>query len=123
VSGNWRLYLDECIDRRATAALVRQGVDAASTHTLSHNSESDASQLAFAASEERTLLTHDSDFLSESARLLAAGNHHAGILLVADRQDLRWLLRAIRYSLEQWTPDELRDQVRWLLAPPDDWVG
>lgn len=119
MSGNWRLYLDECIDRRATAALVRQGVDAASTHTLSHNSESDASQLAFAAGDGRTLLTHDTDFIAESALLLAAGGHHAGVLLVADRQDLRWLLRAIRYSLEHWTPGELRDQVWWLLNPPE----
>ena len=83
--GSWRLYLDECIDRRATEALIRQGVDAASSHTLAHNSESDAAQLAFAASENRTILTHDSDFLAESARLLAAGNHHAGVLLVPDK--------------------------------------
>ena len=117
--GNWRLYLDECIDGRVTTALVRQGVDAASAHTLSRNAASDASQLAFAADEGRTLLTHDTDFLAESARLLAAGGHHSGILLVADRQDLRWLLRAIRHSLERWTPEDLRDQVRWLLSPPD----
>ena len=121
--GSWRLYLDECIDRRATEALIRQGVDAASSHTLAHSSESDAAQLAFAASENRTILTHDSDFLAESARLLAAGNHHAGVLLVPDKQDLRWLLRAVRYSLEQWTPEELRDQVHWLLAAPDDAAG
>ena len=121
--GSWRLYLDECIDARATAALIREGVDAASTHTLARNAAPDASQLAFAASENRTILTHDSDFLAESARLLAAGQHHSGVLLIRDRQDLRWLLRAIRYSLEQWTSEELRDQVRWLLVPPDDEVG
>jgi hypothetical protein len=123
VHGSWRLYLDECIDGRATAALLREGVNAASSHTLYRDSESDASQLAFAASENRTILTHDSDFLGASARLLATGDHHAGILLVPDKQDLRWLLRALRYSLEQWTPEELRDQVRWLLVPPDEEVG
>lgn len=120
MSGNWRLYLDECIDARVTGALVREGVDAASAHTLARNAASDAAQLAFAAGDGRTLLTHDTDFLGESARLLAAGGHHVGILLVADRQDLRWLLRAIRHSLEQWAPEELRDQVRWLLNPPPD---
>ncbi|HEV7588365.1 MAG TPA: DUF5615 family PIN-like protein [Longimicrobium sp.] len=121
--GSWRLYLDECIDGRATAALLREGVDAASSHTLSRDSASDASRLAFAASENRTILTHDSDFIAASARLLAAGSHHAGVLLAPDKQDLRRLLRAIRYSREWWTPDELRDQVRWLLVPPDEEVG
>jgi hypothetical protein len=106
-----------------TAALLREGVDAASSHTLSRDSASDASQLAFAASENRTILTHDSDFVGASARLLAAGGHHAGVLLAPDKQDLRWLLRALRYSLGPWTPEELRDQVRWFLVPPDEEVG
>jgi predicted nuclease of predicted toxin-antitoxin system len=123
VPASWRLYLDECIDARATAALVREGVDAASSHTLGRDAASDASQLAFAAASRRALLTHDTDFIAESERRLAAGEHHAGVLLVADRQDLRWLLRSIRHSLERWDPEELHDQVRWLLAPPEDRVG
>jgi len=122
VHSSWRLYLDECVDARATEALIREGVDTASAQTTTRKAASDAEQLAFAARENRTILTHDSDFLAESSRLLAAGGHHAGILLAPDRQDLRLLLRAVRYSLQQWTPDALRDQVRWLLIPPDDRV-
>lgn len=116
-AGDWRLYLDECVDGRATAALTRAGVDAASAHTLGRTSDSDASQLAFAARENRTIVTHDSDFLAESARFLAEGGHHAGVILLPDRQDLRWLLRAVLFSLESWTPEELRDQVRWARSP------
>lgn len=100
--------------------MIRNGVDAASAHTLSRTSLTDASQLAFAASNNRTFLTHDTDFLAESANLLAAGNHHSGVLLVADKQDLRQLLRTLLYSLERWTPENLQDQVRWLLISPDD---
>jgi hypothetical protein len=77
-------------------------------------------QLAFAAAVNRTILTHDPDFIPESERFLAAGNHHAGVLLVPDRQDLRWLLRAVRYSLEQWSPEQVIDQIRWLMTPPDE---
>ena len=118
---SWRLYLDECVDRRATAALQREGIDATSAHSTSQWSASDDSQLAFAAGESRTLVTHDADFIAESAALLATGGHHSGVLLVADRQDLRWLLRAILYSLECWSHDDLRDQVRWVLPPPADY--
>ena len=99
------------------------GLDAASAHTLGRLSFSDRSQLAFAARENRTLLAHDTDFYAESAALLAAGGHHAGILLVPDRQDLKWLLRAVRHSLESWSPEELRDQVRWLGSPPGEFDG
>ena len=120
MAGNWRLYLDECVDARATAALVREGVDAASSHTRSQDSASDSVQLAFAAAAGRALLTHDTDFIAESERLLEAGNHHAGVFLVPDRQDLKWLLRAVRHSLQQWRPEEVIDQVRWLLHPPDE---
>ena len=115
---DWRLYLDECIDIRAAKALSREGVDTASSHTDSRNSASDDSQLAYAAAAGRTLLTHDLDFIAESAEFLAAGNHHAGVLLAPDRGDLKLLLRAILHSLEQWAPDELKDQVWWLLPPP-----
>jgi hypothetical protein len=114
---DWRLYLDECVDGRACAALGQLGIDAASAHSLDRRSDLDQSQLLFAAGESRAILTHDTDFLAESALLLSRGGHHAGVLLVPDRQDLRWLRRSVVRSLESWTPDELRDQVRWLLPP------
>lgn len=106
------------MDGKAAGALL--GLGPTSAHTHSRFAESDSSQLRFAASEGRTLLTHDTDFLAESAEFLAAGGHHAGILLVPDRQDLKWLLRAVRRSLAVWTPEELRDQVRWVLSPASE---
>lgn len=119
MSADWRLYLDERIDIKAEEALAREGVDTASSHTAFRNSASDDSQLAYAAAESRTLLTHDLDFIAESAQLLAAGNHHAGVLIAPDRGDLKLLLRAILYSLQQWEPEDVKDQVWWLLPPPD----
>jgi predicted nuclease of predicted toxin-antitoxin system len=116
---DWRLYLDECIDIKAEEALSREGVDTASSHTAFRNSASDASQLAYAAAEDRTLLTHDLDFIAESAQFLAAGNHHAGILLARDCGDLKLLLRTVLHSLKQWEPEDLKDQVWWLLPLPD----
>jgi Domain of unknown function (DUF5615) len=109
--------IDECVDGRACEALRQLGVDATSAHSLDRRSDPDRSQLAYAASENRAILTHDTDFLAESALLLSLGGHHSGVLLVPDRQDLRWLLRAVVQSLEAWRPDELQDQVRWLLPP------
>jgi hypothetical protein len=115
----WRLYLDECVDGKAATALLGMGIDTTSAHGQARIAESDSSQLRFAAGAGRTLLSHDTDFLSESVTFLGAGGHHAGILLAPDRQDLKWLLKAIKQSLETWDPEELRDQVRWLLAPTD----
>jgi predicted nuclease of predicted toxin-antitoxin system len=116
---DWRLYLDECIDIKAEEALAREGVDTASSHTAFRNSAPDDSQLAYAAAEGRTLLTHNLDFIAESAKLLAAGNHHAGVLLARDRGDLKLLLRTVLHSLQQWEPEDVKDQVWWVLTLPD----
>lgn len=108
------------MDGRAAPALLRMGVDATSAHLLGLTAEPDASQLRFAAAAGRTLVTHDTDFIAESAAWLQGGSHHAGVLLAPDHQDLRWLLRVVRAALVAWSPGELADQVRWVPSPPPD---
>lgn len=114
----WRLYLDECVEKNVVRGLQSMGIDVESAHTLNRRSDDDLSQLVFAAREERTLLTYDTDFLAESALFLGTGQHHSGILLTPASTDIGRLLRSVRFSLEQWKPEDLRDQVRWLLRVP-----
>lgn len=70
-----RYYLDEHIFADAAVALRTRGIDALTTLEAGHVGFSDEQQLAFAASEERIMVTRDRDFVT----LHHQGIQHAGI--------------------------------------------
>lgn len=111
----WRLYLDECVEGDVLTGLRKAGVDADSARSQGRLKGSDASQLIFAAQQGRTLFTFDPDFIGESAALLARGEHHSGIIMALARLSIGEKINGVLRSLERWTPDELRDQIRWMV--------
>jgi predicted nuclease of predicted toxin-antitoxin system len=70
-----RFHLDEHVAGAIAIGLGRHGVDVSTSVSADLVSAEDESQLEFAQSEDRVLVTHDDDFL----RLHAAGTEHAGI--------------------------------------------
>ncbi|HYW08303.1 MAG TPA: DUF5615 family PIN-like protein [Longimicrobium sp.] len=112
---DWRLYLDECVEDDVLTGLRNAGVDADSARSQDRLSGSDASQLLFAAQQGRTLLTFDPDFMAESAALLARGEHHSGIIMALARLSIGEKITGVLRSLKQWTPNQLRDQIRWMV--------
>ena len=70
-----RFHLDEHIPASVAAGLRRRGIDVSTSAESGLLSADHATQLYFAASSRRVLVTHDADFL----RLHAEGVVHAGI--------------------------------------------
>jgi predicted nuclease of predicted toxin-antitoxin system len=70
-----RFHLDENIPTSIAAGLRRRGIDVTTTAEVGLIGADDATQLAFASSHGRVMVTHDADFL----RLHAQGTIHAGI--------------------------------------------
>ncbi len=72
---NIRYHLDENIHGGVARGLARRGINATTTQQVALLGSPDQTQLEFAASEARVLVTHDRDHLS----LAASGVRHAGI--------------------------------------------
>ena len=91
-----------------------RGFDALTTREAQRLHATDEEQLAFAVSEGRPLFTHNrADFESLHQTYIAAGNHHAGIL-VAVRHPPYEVVRRLLLILNQVTADEMGDQLRYL---------
>ena len=70
-----RFHLDENVDDRVAAGLRRRGIDVTLAREGGLEGVDDRTQLAFATSTGRVLMTHDADYL----RLHTEGVPHAGI--------------------------------------------
>jgi predicted nuclease of predicted toxin-antitoxin system len=70
-------HLDEHVDPAMAAALRRHGIDVTTTIEAGLRGADDQTQLGFATSHGRVLVTHDSDFL----RLAKTDTAHSGIVL------------------------------------------
>ena len=74
----------------------------------------DEQQLAYAASQQRALLTHNrADFEALHHTYTAAGSHHSGIL-IATRHQPHEIIRRVLIILDQVTADEMDNQSRYL---------
>lgn len=70
-----RFFADQHFPGPASAALGRHGIDILTAQEAGRCGVSDVDQLAFAAAEQRVIVTFDSDYLA----LHQAGVKHAGI--------------------------------------------
>ena len=70
-----RFYLDQHIHGAIASGLRQHGIDVLTAQEAGRCGLADADQLAFAMSQERVMVTHDTDYLA----LAASGVAHAGI--------------------------------------------
>jgi hypothetical protein len=81
-----RFFTDEDIHGALASALRKRGFDAVSTVEAGRSSLPDDSQLIWATSEERAIVTFNvSDFALLHTGWLAHGRHHSGIIVSAQR--------------------------------------
>ncbi len=81
-----RFFTDEDVYAAVAQSLHQAGWDALSTPQAGRLSESDESQLTFAATERRVLVTFNvAHFSRLHSKWLAAGKHHAGIVVSSQR--------------------------------------
>jgi len=107
-----RLYLDADVNVRLASILREAGYDCVSAHEVGNSAIDDEAQLAFAAREDRVLLTHNiQDFVPIFERWWFRNQDHAGILL-SQQISLGELQRRVRHCLDTITADEIVNNIR-----------
>lgn len=106
-----RFHLDEHIPTSIAAGLRRRGIDVSTSVESGLVAADDATQLAFAASSGRVLVTHDADFL----RLHAEGATHTGIAYCQQGAvPIGEMLRHLVLIYDLLTPEEMAGRIEFL---------
>jgi predicted nuclease of predicted toxin-antitoxin system len=106
-----RFHLDEHLAKLVAKALRQHGFDVTTPNDVDLLSADDPAHLAFAARDNRVMVTHDDDFL----RLHAEGIEHAGIVFCyADKYTPSQLQFMLRLFGECFTEEEMRRRVEYL---------
>ncbi len=109
-----KLYLNEHLSPRLAVQLRRYGFDVLSSREAENLSETDEGQLAFAASQQRALVTFNvGDFAILHQTYHDESRQHWGIIFSTEESISVLLHRLLRF-LNSVSRDELRNQVRWL---------
>lgn len=107
-----RFHLDENVNPAAAPGLRQHGVDVTTTQETGLLHAADEDQLAFAARQQRVLVTHDSDFLQPA---LQAMQSHAGIAYCArDKYAIGRLIRALLTLWGNVASEEMANSVTFL---------
>jgi Domain of unknown function (DUF5615) len=112
-----KLYLDEDAQRTSLVQSLKQhGVDVLTTSEAVQISKSDSSQLAFAASVERTVYTYNvGDFMALHSEYLSREKTHSGIIIgeqgrFSIGEEMRRLLRIV----EAKSAEEMQNTIEFL---------
>lgn len=112
-----RLYLDEDVYGAVTEALRNSAVDVLSTLEAQRTGEPDESQLLWATSESRALVTFNvGDFVRLHSDWMAQGRGHAGIVVSSQRSLSDTLLR-LKNLANHLDEVSMRDRLEFL----SDW--
>ena len=77
-----KLYLDEDISPKVAVILRKKGMDALSAHEAGMLEASDEEQLAFAAADERAMVTRNrDDFITLTVQFFEALKAHKGLII------------------------------------------
>ena len=109
-----KLYLDEDVHTFIAEALRLRGKEALTTEEAGRRGRGDPDQIAFATSQDYTILTYNSHhFPHLHATIVSSGNTHAGII-VGTREDPRRNIRALLNLLNSLFAEEIRNQLTYL---------
>ena len=108
------LYLDEDVDVLVADLIRARGFAVLTTREAGQLGTDDATQLAYAVSQQKTFCTHNrADFEALAQSYFTAGQPHYGII-IAVRHDPYELVRRLLVILNQVTADEMQDQLRYI---------
>ena len=107
-------YLDEDVSALLGVLLRSRGFVVTTTVEAGMLGASDERQMAYAASHEMAIVTHNrADFEELARQYLAAGNSHAGII-IAVRRPAHDIARRLLALMDQVAADEMIDQLRYI---------
>lgn len=103
--------MDQHFPGPVTRALARHGIDALTAQDAGRRGLPDPDQLAFAAVEDRVMMTFDTDYLA----LHNAGMQHAGIAWCEEQKyTIGELLRALLLMHAVLDRDDMRNHLEYL---------
>jgi predicted nuclease of predicted toxin-antitoxin system len=109
-----RLYLDEDVWHGLATVLRQYGYDVIHTHEINANGRGDSEQLAFAAAEERAILTHNArDFVPLAINYYALNRKHYGVILSQQIAKGELVRRTLRL-LETLSAEDAMNTMRYL---------
>ena len=109
------LYADEHVPLAVVRALRRSGHDVVRSQEVFPLGTQDQIHFEKAVAEGRVLLTQDSDFLALSARFLAQGNHHPGLVYWPQNlYTIGQVVRRLTAYLKTTSPESRSDLVKFL---------
>jgi len=108
------LYMDEDVDVLLADLVRARGFSAITTEVAGQLGNGDASQLVYAVSHQKTILTHNrADFETLAQKYFFEGQIHYGII-IAVRHSPHEILRRLLLILNRVTADEIENQVRYI---------
>ena len=106
-----RFHLDENVPSAVVQGLRRRGIGATTTPESGLISAGDDKQLDFASSDDRVLVTYDTDFL----RLHDRGVPHAGIAYSPKgKRTIGELIQGLVMIAECLAPEDMKNHVEFL---------
>ena len=115
-----RLYFDEDADGRLAEALRRRGYDVETAVAAGLLEASDEEQLAYAAGQQRALVTHNiRHFPRVHAAWVGAGREYWGIIILIGHSVVGAWLRRMENLLSRFSAEELRNHLLSLGAEYD----
>ncbi len=108
------IYTDEDVSKLVATLLKARGFDVTTTSEQAMLSQSDSQQLAYAASVERCLLTHNRvDFERLHLEYMTEGRQHSGII-VAPQKNAYEIAQRVAILLNTLTADEINNQLLYV---------
>jgi predicted nuclease of predicted toxin-antitoxin system len=106
-----RYHLDENCDPRIAAGLRLHGIDVTTTPESGLLNASDEEQLAYVISQDRVIVTQDTDFL----RIAGTGQQHPGIVFYpCQRRSIGEVIRTVQLIWEVYEPEEMRNHIEFV---------
>jgi predicted nuclease of predicted toxin-antitoxin system len=108
------LYLDEDMNNMVATLLRSRGIDAVTVQKSDMLGKSDQEQLAYAAANDRCILTHNRvDYEDLHLQYAQANLIHSGIIVVPQKSPYE-IVNRVMILLDSMTADEIANQLLYV---------